>query len=328
MRFRFLLMLVPILIGLGVMGWHHFLALVPPKAPELRGALHTSNLEVDGVTRHFRYYVPGFLQDKPPVVFILHASGGDGERARKVTGYDFDLLADRNGFIAVYPDGFENHWNDCRSEATYSARSQNIDDVGFIKGLINYFEQTHQADTSRVYATGMSNGGHLTYRLAMEMPGQFAAIASVAANMPVEDNLDCSGEAKPLGVMIINGTADPINPYDGGEVSLFGQKPRGHVRSSEESVQFWRDLAGYEGKGRKSKFLDVDPNDGSLIELTVWRKRGKPEVAQLTMIGAGHVFPSKTVKLPRILGPPNHDINGAHEIWKFFTRHRNSANGA
>ena len=91
-------------------------------------------------------------------MFVLHGSGGDWVQARSGYAYDFDVLAEAEGFIPVYPDGFEAHWNDCRKAGPYAANTLDVDDVGFFRALVEKLAAEHGADRTRVFATGISNG--------------------------------------------------------------------------------------------------------------------------------------------------------------------------
>jgi len=146
----------------------------------------------------------------------------DGARMRVFTGYEFDRLADQHGFVVLYPDGYRRNWNDCRKHATFPAKLQNIDDMSFIRTLIARVMAEQGVDEKSVYVFGYSNGGHMAFRLAMEAPDEVAAIAAVAASLPTPDASSCPQQGRTSRIMLINGTEDPINPYQGGVVRFFG----------------------------------------------------------------------------------------------------------
>src|ERR1700724_2993589 len=95
----------------------------------------------------------------------------DAKSMREWTGYEFDQLADQHGFVVVYPDGYKRNWNDCHSKATFAAHTENIDDMGFVKGLIAREVAQRQIDEKHVYVLGYSNGGQMALRLALQAPG-------------------------------------------------------------------------------------------------------------------------------------------------------------
>jgi len=113
----------------------------------------------------------------------------------KLTLGGFNALSDKEGFIVVYPDGIEGHWNDGRGLEFYRTMRENIDDVGSISVLIEYLAQTLNIDRSRVYATGISNGGLMSQRLAHELSHEIAAIATVAVQMSESISLMRAGQA-------------------------------------------------------------------------------------------------------------------------------------
>src|SRR5260221_7490597 len=141
-----------------------------PPMPKLPGTIERGALEHGGRARTWIAYLPARAATHPALVIVLHGSMGTGERARVGFGYDFDLLADQNGFIAVYPQGYEGHWNDCKLKGPYAARRENIDDVGFLHALVDRLVKDHDADPARVYVAGISNGGSMKLRLALPTP--------------------------------------------------------------------------------------------------------------------------------------------------------------
>jgi polyhydroxybutyrate depolymerase len=110
--------------------------------------------------RSYLAYVPARLPSGAALVIVLHGSGMDGAKMRAWTGYEFDHMADQQGFVVLYPDGHKHNWNDCRKNATFPAKMQNIDDMGFIRALIDRVKAEHAINPKRVYAFGYSNGGH------------------------------------------------------------------------------------------------------------------------------------------------------------------------
>ncbi len=285
--------------------------------------IHKAVIQVGNLRRSYSYYVPNKTFIAPAMVIVFHGSGGDGQRARRATGYNFEKLANQNGFLVVYPDGFEHHWNGCRRAGPYSANKLDIDDVGFIDALINRFSEEYRINPHRVYAMGMSNGGHMSYRLALELPHRITAIAATIASLPGNDNLDCTPRNEPVSVMIVNGTNDPINPYAGGRVNLFGSGDRGTVISTVETFEYWRKIAGHSGLLSTYTYPDSNPNDKSWVERTTARSPGRSEVTLFTVHGGGHTLPHPYIHWPKILGTNNRDINIIEEIWGFFDRQNN-----
>jgi polyhydroxybutyrate depolymerase len=287
--------------------------------PTLPGALVAGSLEHGGRARTWHAYLPAHEAASPALVFVLHGSNGDWSQARGGYAYDFDVLAEAEGFIPIYPDGFEGCWNDCRKAGPYAANTLDIDDIGFLRALVERFAREHGADRTRVFATGISNGGQMALRLALEAPELVRAVAPVAASLPAERNMDCKPAGRPASVLIMNGSADPMNPFDGGDVALYGLVGnRGAVLSSEDSIDYWRDLAGYTDPPEVVTLPDLDPDDASTVEVKRWRAPDRKSVALYAIRNGGHNAPSPALRIPRLFGPTNHDISAAHEIWRFF----------
>jgi polyhydroxybutyrate depolymerase len=315
---KYIVYIIVFIFALIAGAYFYFLHVPNITQPELTGDYESQALKVGGVDRTFNFYRPKNLTIDASLVFVLHGSKRSGSGMRKTTGFEFDQLADSNNYIAVYPDGFENHWNDCRGSATYTANTKNIDDVAFITQMVTYFVGKHGVEPKKVFVTGLSNGGHMAFRLALEAPDLVAAIAPMAANLPVTDNLDCKQSNKPVSVALFNGTLDPINPYQGGLVELFGDKSRGHVLSTDDTIQYWLSLANIQTEPVTVKHPELDGNADTQVEESVWNNSAGINVKLFTLHGSGHVVPSKVVGSARILGPTAGDISGPEQAIKFF----------
>jgi polyhydroxybutyrate depolymerase len=262
----------------------------------------------------------------PALLIVFHGSMGSPARIRLETGYEFDRLADREGFIVAYPQGYEGNWNDCRKAANYPARRLNIDDVGFFDALVARLQRERGVDPARVFVVGASNGGHFVYRLALERPDRIAGAAVFVANLPTPDNNICTSRGPPPPIMIVNGTNDPINPFGGGKVTLFGFGNRGTVMSARDSAARLARSAGASGPAT-SRIAPRAPNDGSWVERSVWRSPGRSEVMLLAVHGGGHVVPQPVYRPPRLLGRVTTAIDGPEEAWAFFRRQPPSVQG-
>ena len=291
--------------------------------PPVVGKLHHHKLLVGDLSRELDYYLPNDLQKKPSLIFALHGSMSTGKDMRKQTAYQFDYLAEQENIIVVYPYGYKKHWNDCRASASYAANKKNIDDLAFFKLMITYFQEHYDVDASKVFATGISNGGHMIYRLGMEMPNDFLALAAMAANLPVDKNLGCTKSNVPISIAIFNGTDDPVNPYEGGLVNILGNKSRGSVYSSKGTAEYWSNLF-ISGAQSTSDYKEVNlkESDGDLktsITLRIWKSLHGDQVRLYSLQGSGHVVPSKLVSFPFFVGGNAGDIEAADEIWNFFS---------
>lgn len=290
-----------------------------PPLPALAGKIEHGALEHDGLRRTWIAYLPAKPTTDPALVIALHSSMGTGEQAREAYGYDFDLLAEQEGFIAVYPQGYDGHWNDCRVMGPYSAKRENLDDVGFLHALVDRLVNDHNVDRDRVYVTGISNGGSMTLCLGFRTPGFARAYAAVVASVPTPANMAFPPQDQPVSMLLMNGTEDPINPWQGGDVVLWPVlRNRGPVLSAQASIDYFRKLAGLEGAPQRTKLPDRDPGDGSTVDRSLWSAPGKRRVALYAIQGGGHSVPHPAMHGWRLLGTSNRDIHAANEIWEFF----------
>lgn len=288
--------------------------------PALPGELASGSLWHEGRMRTWLAYLPAHRVPTPAIVFALHGSGSTGSQTRFGYAYELDELAETEGFLAVYPDGVEKHWNDCRKAGPYAANTLDVDDVGFLRALVEKLHVEHGADRTRVFATGISNGGQMALRLALEAPDLVRAVAPVAASLPADENMDCRPSGRAVSVLIMNGTDDPMNPFEGGEVALYGLfGNRGAVLSSADSIDYFRRIAGYEGDPERTTLPDRVPDDASTVEVIRWHAPQRKTVALYAIRGGGHNVPHPKLELPRLIGPTNHDISAAREIWSFFS---------
>jgi polyhydroxybutyrate depolymerase len=248
----------------------------------------------------------------------MHGSGEDATQIRTETGYGFDRLADEHGFAVAYPNAYSFDWNDCSKVGDFSVNGRDVDDVGFLGALVDKLIPEIGVDPGRVFATGVSSGGFMAIRLALEAPARFRAVAAVSANVPVPENFKC----KPLGpgtsVMIMNGTKDPLVPFGGGESSLLGLFYKGgNVHSSRESAQYFADLNHIAGTPAAKR---APTTDGADVEQVLWRNDSKVAVELVAIHGGGHGLPQPYYRRPRLLGPSPMAPNGPALIWDFFER--------
>jgi polyhydroxybutyrate depolymerase len=320
-------MIRTILLFLGILAaivaglFFYYLYVPMPEQPDLPGEFSETALPVSTGSKHprtFSWYKPGTYSPNAPLIFVLHGSNGWPDQVRTTTAYEFDLLAEEYGFIVVYPQGYENHWNDCRKSADYAANVENIDDVNFFREMIEFFAEHQQIDRKQVFVTGHSNGGHMAYKLALEVPELLAAIAPISANLPVDSNLDCNKSGKAISVAIFNGTDDPVNPFNGGLVSLLGNSSRGEVLSADATAEYWKSLAQIMQAPTRSTFPEVDGDDNTSVLEERWLSPAGIDIRLYTLQGSGHVIPSRLMQWARVLGGNAGDISGPQEIVGFF----------
>jgi polyhydroxybutyrate depolymerase len=284
-----------------------------PAAPAAQPADAKATIDVGGVARTYVVHVPPQSPAHPPLVLAFHGHGGDGEGQRRLS--NLDAFADRDGFIVVYPDGIDREWNDGRPESNNHA-----DDLAFVDALVARFERENGVDPRRVFATGMSNGAVFTMFLACNRSERIAAIAPVAGGMPVADAPSCKPR-RPMSVLQINGDADPVMPYAGGEIVIAGAR-RGRVLSAQATAAFWAQAAGCRSSGTTA-LAPVNPADGTHVAQTAYAGCADGiGVVFYTIQRGGHTWPGGPQYLPRFLiGTASDQLDASARIAAFFTAH-------
>ncbi|WP_439814781.1 alpha/beta hydrolase family esterase [Zavarzinia sp. CC-PAN008] len=267
--------------------------------------------------RSYLLYVPANVEPKAPVLVLLHGSGDSGARMREKTARAFEPIAQANGFLVVYPDGFGNHWNDCRAKDDFSARKENIDDEAFILAIGDRLARDYGSDPNALVVLGYSNGGQMAMRMGLMHPDRVRAITAISASMPTPENMICTPSQRPVPAMVINGTADRVNPFRGGEVRL-GNATRGDVLSSEATARYFARRDGLDTVSFSGSVAPPAPSRISAVELASWGPVDAPRVVHVTLHNGGHTIPSKTAPMPWYTGERNNVLSLPLAIWDFF----------
>jgi len=282
-----------------------------------------STVVVGGLKRTYRIYVPASIDKSSPVPLLigLHGGGGSSRSFQRLTLSRFNDLADEKGFIVVYPDALDRHWNDGRGVEKYSAQRESVDDVAFISALIDKIASEHNIDLGRVYVTGMSNGALMSFRLAFQLSNRIAAIAPVAGAM-IENYSALGSPAEPVPVLMINGEEDPLVPWEGGYIT-FGDEKLGRIISVQQSVQYWVNHNNCSGSPVETWLPDNDPEDGTRVyRLYYGNGTGGAEVILYGIQGGGHAWPGGYQYVPPgLIGNTSRDIDAAAIVWSFFENH-------
>ena len=257
---------------------------------------------IEGHYRTFTWHQPTNDLKGGSLLFLMHGSGGNSSDIIAKTN-KLEAIAGKDKLLVVYPDGYQHFWNECRKFSTAAANKENINEQAFFTEMISYFTKKYEISKSNIFAAGFSGGGHMSYKLAMTMPAQIKAIAAIVANMPDSASCDCTLAGKALPVLIINGTDDKTNPYNGGEMFV-NNASFGVVRSSENTFAYWSSLAGYKGAPTKMMLPDADTTDHKTIESYSYKAANKPRVTLLKVIGGQHDYPG--------------DIDVYLYAWEFF----------
>lgn len=301
----------------GLLGY--FVYTPDPERPQLSGKVSKASIEVGGRMRSYRTYVPKGLSQGAPLVLVMHGSGEGPQEIRQGTGYAFERLADLHGFAVAYPKSHGADWNDCSVIGDRTQGGVSADDAAYLAAMVDHLVGELGVDPSRVFATGVSSGGSMALRLALEQPRRYRAVAAVVANIPAPQNFQCKPAAQATSVMIMNGTEDPLVPYAGGEINLLGLFYKGGpIISSRASAQYLADWAQLAGGPQTSNKIAAE---GVRVERNRWAPVGaKTEVELVTIHGGGHGLPQPYARRPRLLGPSPMEPNGPAMIWAFFER--------
>lgn len=299
----------------------HAIGQTPSSAPSLP-PLPRDSVVAGALSRTFDYFIPPGANRESPLVFAFHGgSGGSGARLRGFTRGTLERLARRERFVVIYPDGIGGSWNDCREDAPYEAKRRNVDDVGFVRAIVAHFRKRLGMGARSVFAIGYSNGGHLAYRLALEAPDLVHGIAVFGANLPANDASDCRASGVPVPVMIVNGTADRINPYEGGLVVGPTGDTIGAVRSAPASAEFFAALDDSVRGSGPIRLLDA-ADGGLAVDRRRWAGARNAEVVLLTIHGGGHTIPGSSRAFPAFLGSTERRLEALEEAIGFFLSER------
>jgi polyhydroxybutyrate depolymerase len=329
---------VLVVLLLGIMRLHNRFSKETQISPHTSGdnivtpGDHAFQLTYDGLERHYIVHVPNTYSHYPkdansednnskdnnskvPLVIYLHGGGG---RAQAGINDNMESFADNYGFLLVLPEGTGPikdkllTWNsgtwptgDCCGTAV----ADQIDDVGFIAAVIAEVENTYSIDTTRIYATGISNGGMMAYRLACELSEKLAAVAIVASPAIPED---CTPSRK-ISILHIHGTLDPCVPYDGSiGAGCIGKQL--DPESAQEQVDFWKK----ENVCSETSSQVYAKGNANCIRHAC---QNNSEVEFCTITDGGHTWPSGNQYLPASkVGAVSYDLS-FDQIWLFFLRH-------
>jgi polyhydroxybutyrate depolymerase len=283
----------------------------------------TDSILFQGYYRTFITHIPPNYtgSDSVPLVFVLH--GGGGTANGMISFSEFDLVSDTVGFIVVFPQGAVPAssggftWADGRGTPADTA---GIDDVSFISALIDHLNNYYEINNSKVYACGMSNGGFMSQRLAVELNNKIAAVASVGSTIDLSQ-VSTYQPALPVPVMLINGVDDLFVPFYGGPVN----GSQGYAISSFDLLDFWFQKNNCTGQIDSIQLPDIVTTESSTI--TKYYNHNcdcNSHIVLYKVNGGGHTWPGVPNFLYELIaGQTNEDIHASVEIWEFFNNFEN-----
>ena len=260
----------------------------------------------DGIQRDYILYIPELYDGNTTVPLVLNFHGFGSSASQQMFYGDFRDIADTEGFLLVHPEGTtfigNQFWN-----VGFPGLSSNIDDVGFTEALIDELATLYAIDLDRVYATGMSNGGFMSFLLACQLSEKIAAVASVTGSMTQDTFDDCNAQ-HPTPVLQIHGTEDDVVLYNENNLSL----------PIPDVISYWVDHNNCETTPTTTTLPDVDVSDGSTIEHSVYEDGDNGVTTEhMKVIGGGHTWPGSVLNT----AGTNQDIDASMEIWLFFSRY-------
>ena len=260
----------------------------------------------DGIERDYIIYVPEIYDGSKAVPLVLNFHGFGSSASQQMFYGDFRDIADTEGFLLVHPEGTtligNQFWN-----VGFPGLSSTIDDVGFTEALIDELATLYTIDLDRVYATGMSNGGFMSFLLACQLSEKIAAVASVTGSMTQDTFDDCNAQL-PTPVLQIHGTEDDVVSYNENNLSL----------PIPDVISYWVDHNNCETTPTTTTLPDVDVSDGSTIEYSVYEDGDNGITTEhMKVIGGGHTWPGSVLNT----AGTNQDIDASMEIWLFFSRY-------
>ncbi len=265
----------------------------------------TATLEHDNLQREYTLYVPANYtgEDAVPLLFNFH--GYTSDATEQMWYGDFRPIADTAGFLIVHPMGTLDATGTTHFNVGWGGSE--VDDVGFAETLIDALASEYNVDLKRVYSTGMSNGGFISYELACQLSDKIAAIASVTGSMSQFTFNNCNPQ-HPTPILQIHGTEDPTVPYNGG---IF-------AKPIEDVVQYWVDFNNCNPTPNISQVPDLDATDESTVEHFVYEEGDNQVVTEFFKItGGGHTWAGTIFDF----SVTNYDINASAEVWKFVSRY-------
>ena len=276
----------------------------------------TRSLAVGGRKRTYHVHVPPqhHPQKPAPVVLALHGATMTGPLMAWFSG--LNEKADEAGFLAVYPNGtgprLSYSWNG--GNCCGYAFQNRVDDVAFIRAVLDDLAQTFQVDARRVYATGMSNGAIMAYRLASELSDRIAAIAPVSGTMGTER---CEPK-RPVPVIHFHGTDDDLVPFRGGKGrnSLSGTD----FYSVDHSIRAWAKANGCNEEPTLEELPDRAKDGTSVTRKTYGGGKDGAEVVLVVIEGGGHTWPGRGPAL-KVLGKATRNVSANELMWEFFEKH-------
>ena len=270
--------------------------------------LVAGELTVGGRARGFTLRLPRSANGEIPLVLVLHGNHPDARGSLMRDWTTFDTQADAWGFAVAYPDGYGGCWADGRGVTT--ADEAGVDDVAFLRAIIDWSAGRHGTWPDRTVVAGISNGAFMAHRLGLEASGQVAVLAAVAGGLPA--SLRDVRPAHAVSAMLIHGTDDTISPIGGGYSRHPGPngERRGPTLSLDETAGYWRTVDRCPPGPGETHTTEFSSRN------TSGRGAGGTRVVSWTVFGGGHTWPGSPAP-PGLAEPSTQEFDAAEEICRF-----------
>ena len=268
------------------------------------GTVVHDSIEHDALNREYKLYVPNAYDGTTAVPLVFNLHGLTSNMDEQMFYGDFRGIADTANFLVVHPNGTINtsgqrFWN--------SFGLAGVDDVDFLSNLLDSLNANYNIDLNRVYSTGMSNGGYMSFELACQLSDRIASVASVTGGM-LQTRLNACSPNHPTPIMQIHGTNDGTVPYNGGITTV----------SIQGILDYWVTYDNCDETPVITNVADIDPNDGCTAEHFVYSGGDRnATVEHYKITGGGHTWPGAFVNT----GVTNQDFDASAEIWRFFSQY-------
>jgi polyhydroxybutyrate depolymerase len=278
--------------------------------------LVTIKVSTDGRDRSFLVYKPKGYNNagKMPLIFVNH--GGQGTSQGMMQIADFRSIADRDKIIVIYPQGYQNTWNDGRPT---TSNQLGVDDVIFFRQMCDYAVNNLSADNARIYVTGLSNGGFMAARIGCELSDRIAAFAIVGASYEQGIYNSCT-PTKAVSAIVIQGTLDPFVPFNGG---LVFPGAGGIAVSHAQAITKLVALNNCSNLPVVTDLPDIVSDGTTITETKYTNQVTGTAVVSYKIVNGGHTWPQGLQYLPETtIGKTSQDMNANEVIWTFFRAFR------
>lgn len=262
-------------------------------------------IKVNDQKRSFITYAPKSIDSTKTTPLVFNFHGGGMSALEQMFYTEMNDSAENQGFIVVYPQGIESDWN-VGFDMDYDEGS---DDVSFVKAILRQLGKEYNIDEKAIFATGLSRGGFFTYRLAIEMPETFAAIAAIGAPMPNQVQQRHNSNEK-VAVLLAQGDADVIVKFEGKDSAYL---------SAQQTTDYWINH-NQNNSQAETEYVNTS-NDGTEVIINTYK--GNADVVLIQIKNGGHTWPgANDFNIGYPLGKTTHDILMNKTLWDFFDANR------